>query len=230
EPPDARAQPAGPIHGAATLGVARHFWVRRSPSYLVVSDAGRGVNASVKPGLCDMPATGVPAAAQRVNRLRAIASRQLGLFTREQARLAGFSPGSIDKRVSLRLWIAIDHGVYRVAEAPGSWRQRLLAACLAGPAVASHRAAAALWRFPTFGEAEIEVTALRHRRRTADDVIWHESVRLDDRHVTEADFIPITRPVRTLLDLGAVVDASRLLLAFDDAVRRNLASRPALEE
>jgi hypothetical protein len=177
-----------------------------------------------------MATTGIKgAAARRANSLRAVASRQLGLFTRAQATQAGFSRGSIDKRVNTGVWLAIDYGVYRVTETPSSWRQRLLAACLAGPAVASHRAAAALWGFPSFDEAELEVTALRHRRRKPSDVIWHESVRLDDRQVSVLDSIPTTRAVRTLLDLGAVVGVPRLLLAFDDAVRRSLASRTALE-
>jgi very-short-patch-repair endonuclease len=130
----------------------------------------------------------------------------------------------MDGRVRRGEWVAVDHGVYRAAETPPSWRQRLIAACLAGPAVASHRSAAALWGFPDFTEDIVEVTSVRHRRRKSDDVIWHESVRLDEREVTAIDSIAVTSATRTVIDLGAVLDLEDLLKALDDVLRRRLAS------
>jgi very-short-patch-repair endonuclease len=162
--------------------------------------------------------------------LAAVAHRQHGVFTRRQAVQAGYALGQIDHRVHVREWIAVDHGVYRAAETPSSWLQRLMAACLAGPAVASHRAAAELWGFPGFGHGLIEVTALRHKRRKPSDVIWHETVRLDERQATVLEGVPVTRPLRTVIDLGAVVDESALLIALDDVLRRRLASLPGLAE
>jgi very-short-patch-repair endonuclease len=160
--------------------------------------------------------------------LAAVAVRQYGLFTRAQAQSCGFSRGAIDVRIQRRTWIAVDHGVYRAATTPTSYQQRLLAACLAGPAVASHRSAASLWGLPGFDEAPVEVTALRHRRRWSTDVIWHESVRLDGRETTTIADIPVTNVTRTLLDLGSVVDEDALLIAFDDAARRSLTSSATL--
>lgn len=160
--------------------------------------------------------------------LAALAGRQHGLFTRTQVRSCGFSRGAIDFRVQCGAWRAVDHGVYRTATTPTSYQQRLLAACLAGPAVASHRAAASLWRLPANDGAPVEVTAVRHRRRGPTDVIWHESVRLDSRETTHIDSIPVTTVTRTLLDLGSVVDEHALLIAFDDAARRSLTSSEVL--
>jgi len=157
------------------------------------------------------------------------ARRQHGVFTRKQARSAGLTLGSIEGRVRRGDWIAVDHGVYRAAETPPSWSQRLLAACLAGPAVASHRSAAALWGFPGFPEREIEVTSIRHRRRKNAEVSWHESVRLADADVTTLDGIPVTMPTRTIIDLGAVVTEDDVLQALDDAVRRKLTSVDVVE-
>ena len=122
------------------------------------------------------------------------------------------------------IWQAVDYGVYRATETPSSWHQRLMAACLAGPAFASHRAAARLWAFPNFERVLAEVTALRHRRRSSDDVIWHESIRFDECEATVLHGIPVTNATRTLLDLGAVIDERELLVVVDDAVRRNLTS------
>ena len=116
------------------------------------------------------------------------------------------------------------------AATPTSRRQRLLAACLAGPAVASHRAAAALWGFPGFEDAPIEVSAMRHFRRHAADVVWHESRHLGERSVTAIDGIPITRAARTIVDLGYVVDEATVVSALDDALRRALVTVASVEE
>jgi very-short-patch-repair endonuclease len=157
-----------------------------------------------------------------------VAHQQHGVFTRRQAVQAGYALGQIDHRVHMREWVAVDHGVYRASETPTSWLQRLMAACLAGPAVASHRAAAELWGFPGFGNGLVEVTALRHKRRKPSDVIWHETVRLDERQATVVEGVPVTRPLRTIIDLGAVVDEASLLVALDDVLRRRLASLQGL--
>jgi very-short-patch-repair endonuclease len=161
---------------------------------------------------------------ERTMRLVALAGRQLGLFTRGQLRALGYSDGEIDHRVQRGDFIAADFGVYRGATTPPSSDQRLLAACLAGPAVASHRAAAARWGLPGFDPDIVEITSLRHRRRKTADVIWHESVRLDDSECTTLGHIPVTLPTRTILDLGSVVDEPTLLRALDDALRRKLTS------
>ena len=155
-----------------------------------------------------------------------LAERQHGVFSRAQVRDAGIHPRAIDRRISTGDWESVDHAVYRVAGTPPSWRQRLMAACLAGPAVASHRSAAALLGFVDCEESIIEITALRHRRRHNSDVVWHESQRLDAADVTELDGIPVTRPLRTVLDLGLVSSVDRLEELLDDGLRRGWFSTP----
>jgi hypothetical protein len=149
-----------------------------------------------------------------------LSESQHGVFSRTQARAAGMHPRAVDRRITTNEWEAVDHAVYRVAGTPASWRQRIMAACLAGPAMASHRSAAALWRFVDCAEDIVEVTALRHRRRHSGDVVWHESRHLDSADVTELEGIPVTRPLRTLLDLGVVLDVDRLEELLDDGLRR----------
>jgi hypothetical protein len=56
----------------------------------------------------------------------------------------------------------------------------------------------------------IEVTALRHQRRRYADITWHESYHLTELDVTQIDGIPVTRPVRTFLDLAVVLSAPAL--------------------
>lgn len=158
--------------------------------------------------------------AERVN---ALAARQHGLVTRTQALEVGLSRKAIEHRLRTRQWELADFRVYRIAGAPITWHQRLLAVCLGGPAIASHRAAARLWGFPVDGdEGVVEVTALRHRRRHADGVVWHESQRLEERYIGRVDGIALTSPVRTVVDLGAILDLDALEVVFQTAMRMRL--------
>jgi very-short-patch-repair endonuclease len=157
-----------------------------------------------------------------------VAQRQHGVFSRAQAFEAGFRRGQLDWRIQTRIWEVVDRSVYRPAATPASWHQRLMAACLAGPAVASHRAAGLLWNFPGMPDDIVEVTALRHRRRHASDVAWHESFHLSEQDITVVEAIPVTRPVRTFLDLGLVLSRSQLEEVLDNGLRRNLLSVAAV--
>jgi very-short-patch-repair endonuclease len=155
-------------------------------------------------------------------RIARVALRQHGVYSREQAMEVGFTRGMIDYRLTSGRWAVVDSGVYRSAATPPAWEQRLIAACLGGPAVASHRAAGLLWAFPEMPAEIIEVTALRHRRRRAGDVTWHESYHLTHREVTELNGIPVTRPFRTFIDLAVVLPSSRLEEVLDNGLRRQL--------
>ena len=159
-----------------------------------------------------------------VARVAAHALRQHGLFTDWQGHAAGLSRGVIDHLLRTGELVAVDRNVYRSALTPPSWEQQLLAACLAGPAVASHRAAGALWQLPDLDRGVLEVTALRHRRRKASDVVWHESFFLDPSDVTELDGVPVTTATRTVLDLAAVLDDDEIMRVVDEVLRRGLSS------
>jgi Transcriptional regulator, AbiEi antitoxin len=156
--------------------------------------------------------------------LGAIARHQHGLFTAQQARSVGVSKTLVERLASSGDLVVVDYGVYASVTTPPSWHQQLLAVCLASPAAASHRSAGALWRSPDLLQVLLEVTAVRHLRRSSQDVVWHESYFLDDRDVTEIDGIPVTKPTRTVLDLAAVLDDDHLIRVLDDFLRRHLTS------
>ena len=170
--------------------------------------------------------------AQRTHRALAriarVSQRQHNSFSAEQVLDAGLTVHQLKHRLRAGEWIVLDTSVYGPATSTPSWKQRLMAACLAGPAVASHRAAGILWEFPVMPKEVVEVTALRHRRRRSTDVVWHESFHLTDRDVTELDGIPVTRPVRTFLDLAVVMDEKTLEEVLHDGVHRSLLSTPAI--
>jgi very-short-patch-repair endonuclease len=106
----------------------------------------------------------------------------------------------------------------------------LLAACWAGGdrAVASHRAAAALWRLPGGDDGVIEVTCPRWRRSRHDGLVVHESTRLDEVDVTEVDRIPCTSLERTIFDMCGTGGAALADLLLDSALRRRLTTLPRL--
>ena len=156
--------------------------------------------------------------------LTATTHRQHGLFTGLQARAVGVTQALIDHRLLTGDLVAVDYGVYASALTPPSWHQQLLAVCLASPAAASQRSAGALWRSPDLLQVLLEVTAVRHLRRSSQDVVWHESYFLDERDVTEIDGIPVTSATRTVLDLAAVLDDDHLIRVLDDMLRRRLTS------
>lgn len=114
-------------------------------------------------------------------------------------------------------------GAYRFAGAPASWEQALLAAVLAvgGDAAASHRSAARLWGLVDADDDLIELSVRRARAPEPQRAIVHRSGDLADAWCTRRHGIPVTNPLRTLVDLGAV--APRWVVA--DALERALVTR-----
>src|SRR5258708_5677602 len=108
-----------------------------------------------------------PSREQAARQVAAVAAERHGVFSRAQARACGMSLATIDRRLTSGVWERLYPGVYRLAGAPATWQQALLAACLAlgADAVVSHRAAAALWLFPGFAQRGIELSVPRGRWR-----------------------------------------------------------------
>jgi putative AbiEi antitoxin of type IV toxin-antitoxin system len=138
--------------------------------------------------------------AERV--LAELASIQHGLVTRAQAREVGFSDSSIHKRSLAGSLRALHPGVYVVGGAPDTWHQRMLGACMAagGLAVASHRSAARIWGL--LGEDDlVELSVLRPKGPRPAGALWHRSRDLVPAHTTVRGGLPVTNPMRTLVDL-----------------------------
>jgi very-short-patch-repair endonuclease len=153
--------------------------------------------------------------------LAALAAAQHGLVSREQA-LTQVTDAAIRWRCASGRWRAVHPGVYLVGGAPDTWHQRMLGACMAagGLAVASHRAAARLWGL--LGEDDlVELSVLRPKGPKPAGALWHRSRDLIPAHTTVRGGVPVTNPLRTLVDLGAVVQ----WWTVEDALDRGLAQR-----
>src|SRR5204863_7233544 len=124
--------------------------------------------------------------------IRRIAAGQMGLVSREQALTACLSPGQIARHVRTGRWQRVQPNVYRVAGAPVTWEQRILAAVLsAGPsAVASHLSAAALWAFRQVTPDWAEITVDAGRPRLT-GILVHRVDKFPDADRCEVRGIPV---------------------------------------
>lgn len=133
-------------------------------------------------------------------------SARLGLVTWPCLLAAGVTEHEIKGRLARGSLRQVHPGVYATFGNPMDHRARLLAACLAaGPgSVASHRAGLAEWGMLD-GEQPIEITSPRGSHPVPVGVVVHRPNLLRPQDVTVRRHVPVTNPIRTLLDAGAVL-------------------------
>jgi hypothetical protein len=153
--------------------------------------------------------------------LSLLAERQHGSLSLSQVLEAGGRYGYAVSQLGQGRWVATAYaGVYRVAGAPQTWHQAVMALVLAvGPeAGASHRSAAALLGFPGFDRRPVEVVTHRPWRQRVDQAVVHTSRVLKAEHLLVVDGIPTTMAARTLVDLAGVLSPGRLARALDNCL------------
>jgi len=153
--------------------------------------------------------------------------------TLTQLRRLGIGEGSVEHRVRIGRLHRVHRGVYAVGQTALDPRARDLAAVLAkGPsAVLSHRSAAALWGFmPAWrGDVDVLSDAARGGRRRA-GIAVHRTRLLASSDRAVHDGVPVTTPVRTIVDLAAVLDRNQLARAVNEVQVLGLATLSALRE
>jgi predicted transcriptional regulator of viral defense system len=156
--------------------------------------------------------------------LASMAVHQHGLVTRAQIRSAGISPQQLRTLRRRGVVQPIEPGVYAIAGTPHSWERGLAAKVMsAGPlAIAGARSGAGLWRLDRFRRQHLDVLAPAPAARRPQGVRLHESNDLPSRDRTVVEGIPVSTPIRTILDVARYVSPTRLGAMLDDAVRRDL--------
>jgi very-short-patch-repair endonuclease len=159
-----------------------------------------------------------------------LATRQYGVFSRNQVLSLGFSPSQIDRRITTRRWQCVLPRVYRVGGAPPSGRQAALAACLwaGNGAAVSHRAAGVLWNLDGVSGNRVELWVPADRKLRAAKLTVHRSKDLPRADRTHLGCIPITTPARTVIDLAGVLDDESLEAAVESALRQHRVSERIL--
>ncbi len=162
--------------------------------------------------------------------VRALAAIQFGLVTDRQARDRGVSGAAISRRVQSELWQRVLPRVYRISGVPPSGRQAAMAAALwAGEgALVSHHTAAAIWGFDVTGMRKVELWVPSSRSMRSSLVVAHRGERLDRADRAVVDGIPITTPVRTLIDIAGRIEDEQLLALTEELVRRRVVSEDRL--
>jgi hypothetical protein len=155
-------------------------------------------------------------------RLAALATGQLGLFSREQANAIGVTDRQLRSRVSSGTLITTGPHSFRLPGAPITAESDLLALMLdiGDPVFAAGETAAALHGFDGFGlSAPFDLVVPRERnvRRLGHRV--HSTSHLDPIDRAHVGRFRCTSPVRTLVDLARTHDHEQLMVAFDSGLR-----------
>lgn len=163
--------------------------------------------------------------------LAALADRQHGCIDRAQLLECGLTDRALQLWVRSGRIVRLHGGVFRVGGAPVTFEQRLGAACLAaGPgSVVSHRAAARLWGIVKAEHEVVEITVPRPRSPVPRRTVLHRSTDLAPHHVAHRRQLPITNPMRTLVDLGAVLSRVEVEDALDRALVARLCTQAGVE-
>ena len=157
-----------------------------------------------------------------------LATRQEGVVSRKQLRVLGLGEDSIDDAIAAGRLHPRHSGVYAVGHRRVSRTGRFLAAVLSAgdDAVLSHRSAASLWELRAPKEGGIDVIAMTHRRGDREVQIHQHQLEPDEIETCQG--VPVTTPLRTLIDLASCVSQPQLEAAIRQAVYRNLTTTALL--
>jgi very-short-patch-repair endonuclease len=166
---------------------------------------------------------------QRVRALWPLARQQHWVVARRQLLELGFSGHWIDHRIAIGRLHRLSRGVYAVGRPNvtryGEWMVAVLAC---GPAaVLSHDSAAALWGIRRDASG-LEVSVVAGAKRRPDGITVHRRPGLSPDEVTTHRGIPLTSPIRTLIDIAARLDREPLEAAINEADKRDLCDPEAL--
>jgi predicted transcriptional regulator of viral defense system len=152
-----------------------------------------------------------------------LASRQHGVVARWQLRQLGVPLHRIDYHLKKGWFRMIHRGVYRVGPvAPQHHREMAAVLASANGAVVSHRSAGVLWDIlpPPGRVAAIDVSTSDQIRRQRSGIKAHRVTALVPDEITLLNGLPITTPMRTLLDLASSLSTRGLEQAMARADRK----------
>jgi very-short-patch-repair endonuclease len=143
----------------------------------------------------------------------------------------GYSRRAVEHRIAIGRLHPVYRGVYAVGRPEVSREALWMAAVLACrlEVVLSHESAAALWGIrPERGCAVHVAGAFAHDHRHS-GIVAHRSRTLGDGDRTRRANIPVTTPVRTLIDLGTRLSSYELEAVINEADKFDLVGPVALQ-
>jgi hypothetical protein len=162
----------------------------------------------------------------------ALACRQHGVVTRQDLLRLGFSPKAIRHRLATGRLRPVARGVYTVGWPLTDRKQGWMAAVLVcgEGALLSHGSAAALWGIGPEGVGPVDVSIRRRCGVSRPGISARSRPRLSERDATERYGIPVTTPVRTLIDQATELTPSRLERMVNEADKHDMIDPEALRE
>ena len=178
---------------------------------------------------------------EAAKRLYEIAEGQEGFFTTKQAKAAGFAENTHPYHVHAGNWIREHRGIYRLASFPRGERPDLMLWSLwsrnrgeATQGVYSHQTALSLHDLSDVMPAKLHMTIPRSFRRNSEipRVLILHFADLPQSDIGVAHGVPVTRPMRTIIDLlaGGEVPLATLRQAVREGLRRGLIRRSEIAE
>jgi very-short-patch-repair endonuclease len=155
-----------------------------------------------------------------------LALRQHGAFAGWQLDRHGVPSALRTRRLASGGWKGVLPGVYVMPGAPDTFEQRLWIGWLAvGPqAMVSFEAAAQLTKIPNVLRNRVTLTVPHSGYQRIPGITIHQLSDVLPDHVTSIDGLKVTTVPRTIVDLAAVVQPSRLLRIVEDSKHAGLAS------
>ena len=154
-------------------------------------------------------------------RINALAARQHGAFSIEQARGAGFDRSVCAYRLGTTQWLRLDDSVYGLASSRPTWHRSLWTALLSRPdAVLTHETAAFLHGLPDFSRNRPVILIPRGSNTRSSIARIFESDQFPRIVTTAVDGLRVTTVPETILILARDTTPDRLESVFDDALIR----------
>jgi predicted transcriptional regulator of viral defense system len=168
---------------------------------------------------------------ERADRLYQVAESQQGYFTSAAAKALGYDYPHQHFHLKQGNWIRVDHGIYRLKKFPAAAHEDLMRWWLWSRkiGVLSHETAAALYELGDLLPAKVHLTVpLNFRKKPAKTLLLHKA-KIRVAEIEKRDGLPVTKPLRTILDLArAHLDDERLSAVTKDALQKGLVSRKEL--
>jgi very-short-patch-repair endonuclease len=162
----------------------------------------------------------------------ALAARQHGVISRGQLLGFGLSSAAIGRRLASGHFRSLHAGVYQIGPLEGRCAIEMAAVLAAGPeAVLSHRSALSLWELvPASARLPVHVSVLRGRGRRRPGIVFHHVRAPLDADRTTLDGVPITSPLRSLVDAASSLGSRELATALAAAERIGLVTHADLAD
>lgn len=178
---------------------------------------------------------------QAAKNLYEIVVGQEGFFTTKQAKAAGFAENTHPYHVQAGNWIREHRGIYRLASFPRGERPDLMLWALwsrnreeVGQGVYSHQTALSLYELSGVMPAKLHMTVPTQFRRNSKipRVLVLHFANIPQSVIGTAHGVPVTNPMRTILDLmhGGDMSPANLRQTLREGLRRGLIRRSEIAE